>query len=232
MIIRFVLSLISGIVLSLIWWFLLWLAQDKTTSIDSRKPFISKQYYIGIMSASLFTIPIIIFSLFMPLYFEGPSFFKGAIYLLIFWALFVLSLIILGIITFYTFIYRIWSSIQDGHFARTTPVFAVVGFFIPFYNFYWIFQALPGFATDFNGYLKDRRINVPPLSSGLLITWGVLTVTSIIPVVGLFCGIANIFVTLLMISKVSDAINAAQVFKANQIPSIANSGFQPSPDFN
>jgi uncharacterized membrane protein len=50
------------------------------------------------------------------------------------------------------FIYRAWASIQDGH-VRTGPCKALGFLFIPFFNFYWIFQAVWGFAVDFNKYL-------------------------------------------------------------------------------
>src|SRR5215472_4189380 len=46
-----------------------------------------------------------------------------------------------GGIALLVLIYQMWQSIQDGH-ARTTPGKAVGFLFIPFFNLYWMFQAV------------------------------------------------------------------------------------------
>lgn len=50
---------------------------------------------------------------------------------------------------------RSWASIQDGH-ARTTPSSATAWMLVPVFGVYWVFQAVWGFARDFNAYL-DRH---------------------------------------------------------------------------
>ncbi|HUV53539.1 MAG TPA: hypothetical protein VMW64_10785, partial [Dehalococcoidia bacterium] len=57
---------------------------------------------------------------------------------------FILPLLIIPISIFVfvvvcVFIHKAWASIQDGH-ARTGPCKALGFLFIPFFNFYWIFQ--------------------------------------------------------------------------------------------
>jgi hypothetical protein len=121
-----------------------------------------------------------------------------------------MAIIATGAITFYLFIYRIWDSIKDGQTTRTTPGFAVGGLFIPFYNFYWIFQVLPGFAADFNNYKTQLRINTLPLSSTLLMTVCILTLASVVPALGILCAVINGFILLPMISQVLNAVNAAK----------------------
>src|SRR5438128_808183 len=54
-------------------------------------------------------------------------------------------------------LYKAWQSIQDGQ-ARTTPGKAVGFMFIPLFNLYWIFQAIYGFAVDYNKYTQRHNI--------------------------------------------------------------------------
>ena len=59
-------------------------------------------------------------------------------------------------------IYKIWSAIQDGH-ARTGPGRAVFLMFIPFFNLYWMFQAVYGFAKDYNALIERYGLYLPHL---------------------------------------------------------------------
>jgi len=59
------------------------------------------------------------------------------------------------------FIYNSWASIQDRH-ARTSPCRALGFLFIPFFNLYWIFQAIWGFAVDFNKYVIRNKVGTAP----------------------------------------------------------------------
>jgi MFS family permease len=106
------------------------------------------------------------------------------------------------------FVYKAWASIQDGH-VRTGPC-KVLGFlFIPFFNFYWIFQAVWGFAVDFNKYVVRNNVSAAPkLPEGLFLTYSILYVVAIIPFVGFAIGIANFVIGAILISKVCDAVNA------------------------
>ena len=49
----------------------------------------------------------------------------------------------------YIYLYRAWQCVAP-EFARSTPGKAVGFLFIPFFNFYWMFQAFLGLAKDYN----------------------------------------------------------------------------------
>jgi len=125
------------------------------------------------------------------------------------WPLLVLSipLVIYLFVVFCMFVHKSWSSIQDGH-ARTDPCKALGFLFIPFFNFYWIFQAYWGFAKDYNAYTARHAINnAPELPEGLFLAYCILIVLSIIPFVNFVTGIAAFIIFAVIISKVCDAVN-------------------------
>lgn len=106
------------------------------------------------------------------------------------------------------FIYRAWASIQDGH-VRSGPCRALGFLFIPLFNFYWIFQAVWGFAVDFNKYVARNNVSAAPrLPEGLFLAYSILYVAAIIPFVGIAISIANFIIGAIIISKVCDAVNA------------------------
>ncbi len=106
------------------------------------------------------------------------------------------------------FIYKAWASIQDGH-VRAGPCKALGFLFIPLFNFYWIFQAIWGFAVDCNKYMARNNVNsAPRLPEGLFLAYCILYVVSLIPFVGIVTGIANFVIAAILISKTCDAINA------------------------
>ncbi|HEU4388106.1 MAG TPA: hypothetical protein VFV34_09935 [Blastocatellia bacterium] len=110
-----------------------------------------------------------------------------------------------GAVVFCVLIYRMWAVIQDGY-ARTTPGWAVGALFIPFYNFYWIFQAFPGFAKDFNAFAE--RYQLPArLSTGVFTAYGVVCIISAIPYVGLLLVPAGYVLQLVLTSRVCRAVN-------------------------
>jgi hypothetical protein len=115
-------------------------------------------------------------------------------------------LLVYGMVIFSILIYRMWAAIQDGH-ARTTPGKAVGFLFIPFFNLYWVFQALPGYATDYNRYLERNSLNNPKLPRGLFITYVILDFAALIPFVGLLLVLINFVIALSMVSKVCNAVN-------------------------
>lgn len=98
-------------------------------------------------------------------------------------------------------VYKMWASIQDGA-PRMTPGKAVGFLFIPFFNIYWLFQVYPGFATDYNKYLQDKRIDAKPLSNGLMTSMAIFILFAI-PIV-------NWIVQTMAISKICDAVNAVR----------------------
>ena len=116
-------------------------------------------------------------------------------------------LVLCGSVFYLVALYKAWASIQDGH-ARTTPGKAVGFLFIPFYNFYWVFQAIPGFADDYNAYLDRAKISAPPMGRGLLQALAVLQVLSVIPFVGLLLSLVAMPMSWATVVKFCAAINA------------------------
>lgn len=98
-------------------------------------------------------------------------------------------------------VYKMWDSIRDGN-PRTTPGKAVGFLFIPFFNLYWIFQVYPGFADDYNRYIKEKNIQAQHVSRGLMTAMAVFILFSI-PVI-------NWIVQAMAISKICNAVNAVK----------------------
>jgi hypothetical protein len=72
-------------------------------------------------------------------------------------------------------LYKAWKAIQDGQ-ARTTPGWAVGLLFVPFYNFYWIFQAYWGLAKDYNSYISRHDISTSRLPEGLFLAYSIIPI--------------------------------------------------------
>ncbi len=106
-------------------------------------------------------------------------------------------------------VYRMWKAIQDGQ-ARTTPGKAVGFLFIPFYNFYWVFQAYWGFSKDYNAFIDRHSIATNRLPEGLFLAYAILSVAGVIPYVGMFVGIAGLIIFIILVVKICDAVNALQ----------------------
>lgn len=70
-------------------------------------------------------------------------------------------------------LHRAWSCLQPGGMARSTPGKAIGFLFIPFFNYYWIFQAFNGFAADWNRTVSsytDLKA-APRMSEGVFLTF-------------------------------------------------------------
>jgi len=110
-------------------------------------------------------------------------------------------------VVFVIVVYRMWGAIQDGH-ARTQPGRAVGFLFIPFFNIYWAFQALWGFAKDYNSYIERHGLNLRRLPEGIFVAYIMLCLGAWIPFLGWLLVAANVVVGTIMIAKVCDAVNA------------------------
>jgi hypothetical protein len=113
---------------------------------------------------------------------------------------------VLGCIIFH----RTWAAIQDGH-ARTTPGKAVGFLFIPLFNLYWIFQALPGFAKDYNRFIARHDLGAPALSEPFFLTATILTLSNIIigriPGVGIVYSAGVMIVMIALLNQLLTAVN-------------------------
>jgi hypothetical protein len=91
-------------------------------------------------------------------------------------------------------IYRIWSAVQDSH-APFSAAKASLLLLIPLFNMYWLFRALPGYATVYNAFTARYLLRVPRLSQNLILA------AMVVPVAGL--GFYWI-----VVRKLCDAVNA------------------------
>ena len=105
------------------------------------------------------------------------------------------------------FLHKLWSAIQAGS-PRTTPGRAVGFLFIPLFNCYWIFQAFWGWTCDFNSFVAAKSLRAPRMPEGLALAICILSIVSIIPVVGILCGIVNIFLMCIFASNACDGVDA------------------------
>jgi hypothetical protein len=105
--------------------------------------------------------------------------------------------------------YRMWTAIQDGQ-ARMTPGRAVGYLFIPFFNFYWVFQVIVGFASDFNAFVKRRGLTVVPLPRGLFIVFVVLGALGAIPYLEILAT-GWLVLGVIVIGQLCDGVNAIAV---------------------
>ncbi len=111
------------------------------------------------------------------------------------------------------FHYKAWKQIQDGY-QRTSAGMAVGFCFIPIFNLYWIFVAHLGLSQDLNAYLRRNQIATPAVSEGLALTFCILSVVSIIPVLGFFTGVGALVTGLILMHQVKVASMAIAKFKS------------------
>ena len=114
-------------------------------------------------------------------------------------------------VVFCILFYKAWSSIQDGH-ARTTPGKAIGFLFIPFYDIYWIFQAIAGFAMDYNSFTERHNITVPKLSHGLFIVFCIVSLVEglvwRVQLIGLPVAIVSFVIGLFVVNSTCKAVNS------------------------
>jgi predicted Zn finger-like uncharacterized protein len=72
-----------------------------------------------------------------------------------------------------TLLYKMWAVIA-AFGGRTTPSKAVWFLFIPYFNLYWIFQAIWGWTKDYNKICKNHDINLPRMPEGLALVISIL----------------------------------------------------------
>ena len=107
-------------------------------------------------------------------------------------------------------VYKLWATIQDGP-ARTTPGKAVGFLFIPFFNLYWVFQAIWGWSVDFNKYTAERGIAARRVPEGMALT---LCIISVIPYVNILASPVKIVISWIYLSRAIDGANAVRSARA------------------
>ena len=100
---------------------------------------------------------------------------------------------------------------------RTTPGAAIGLLFVPFFNLYWVFQAIWGFAKDYNQFIQRHGIKAAGIPEGLFLAYCILCLTGGIPMLGMILVLVNFALGLVMISKICDAVNAVAL-SPRQLP--------------
>ncbi|HEX8846296.1 MAG TPA: hypothetical protein VF791_16740 [Pyrinomonadaceae bacterium] len=203
-------NILGQVLLALTLWGGLRLSSGRS-SLDEvpHEPRISRGFYLGTLAATHGVTLFICLSVYSILRFTNiwrldEPMDRTPILLLLGLAL---LFVIYSVVVFCLLIYNMWATIQDGY-ARTTPGWAVGGLFIPFYNFYWIFQVFPGFATDYNGFAWRHGLYAPRLPTGLFIAYAVVTLLAAFPYLNLLLLPAGYVLQLIMVAQICRAVNA------------------------
>lgn len=112
--------------------------------------------------------------------------------------------LIASIVLFYILLYRNWQLIQDGY-ARTTPGRAVGFLFIPFFNFYWIFEAFPGLVKDTNAYIQRHGLPIRQQDAGLATAFCILSLLCLIPYLNYVIAVVLLVLQIIMAKNFRDA---------------------------
>jgi hypothetical protein len=84
------------------------------------------------------------------------------------------------VVLLYVLLYKAWSAIQDGR-ARATPARAVGFLFIPFFNLYWTFEAVWGFAKNYNRLVRRHGLDLELLPEWPFLIFSILTLSHFFP---------------------------------------------------
>ncbi|MCA9271587.1 MAG: hypothetical protein KDA31_00940 [Phycisphaerales bacterium] len=114
--------------------------------------------------------------------------------------------------------YKLWATLQDGN-VRTTPGKAVGFLFIPFFNLYWIFQSLYGWAVDFNRYIAERGIAAKRAPAGLVLT---VCILGVIPYVNIVAWPLTFTFMWIHFSRAISGANAIRAMRARQVMAQVN----------
>jgi len=122
-----------------------------------------------------------------------------------------LLVMVYGAVVYMVFLYKIWAAIQGVH-ARTTPGRAVGFMFIPFYNFYWVFQAVGGWAPDYNKLVEESGSGLMHASEGLGLALSIVYLVSFVsgfnPFGSAIVGLANTVLVAVFIQQGCSRVNA------------------------
>lgn len=136
--------------------------------------------------------------------------------------------LIYGAIIGYVLIYKIWAAIQ-GPTARTTPGKAVGFMFIPFFNFYWFFQAFWGWTKDYNALVAQKGVSAPRAPEGLALTMCILMLVGIIPFVGYVAALINVILLFVFYNAAINGANALAAAPAAPAAPAVEEGAPPPP---
>ena len=184
----------------------LWLSSDPPAAAGEAQPRLRKGFYLGTLAAAVGLSLLCVVVPYVMVSTEAWHQLRDLIPALILIGM-GLVLATYANVVWFVLIYRMWAAIQDGH-ARTSPRRAVGFLFIPFYNLYWLFQALAGFAKDFNAFARRHSIKARPLSPGLFVACGILLILAAVPVLDIFLLPALSVVALVMVARICAPVNS------------------------
>ena len=209
-------GILSAVLFALVFWAALWLSGSLASDEEAVKPRLRRPFYAGIWAATvgvawfLFANTVLLLVLgrwdLSQRSSRAASFGTEAVGVFLIFG-FASALALIASVLFVIVVYKMWAAIQDGH-ARTDPGRAVGFLFIPFFNIYWAFQALLGFAKDYNSYLERHGLNLRRLPEGIFVAYIILCLGAWIPVLGWLLVAANVVVGTIMIARICDAVNA------------------------
>lgn len=75
--------------------------------------------------------------------------------------------------------HKAWQTVQDG-MARTSAAKAIGFMLIPVFNLYWVFNAVWGFARDYNAFVKRHKLPVDPLPEWLFMAYCLCAVAGVV----------------------------------------------------
>lgn len=183
------------------------------------EPRISKGFYVGTLAVTNGVTLVVFLAIISILSFTKAWEFRRPQDVTPLWLLlgFVLLLATYGAVVFCHLIYKMWQTIQDGY-VRTSPAFAVGGLFIPFYNLYWAFKALPGFVPEYYAFAWRHGLYIPRLSQDVFTAYVIICIIGLIPFLNLLLLPAGYVLLLVMASEICKAVNAVPVVPPAPLP--------------
>lgn len=124
------------------------------------------------------------------------------------------AITLLGIGALLGLLHQGWTAIQPGK-PRTTPDKAVGLLLVPVFNFYWIFQAIWGWARDFNAHIREKTWEIRMIPEGLALAVCILMPFELLPPTGAHPLLAalgslrlvNLVLVFVLIHRVVNGIN-------------------------
>jgi hypothetical protein len=105
-------------------------------------------------------------------------------------------------------IFKAWTAINDGQ-QRTSPMAAALLMLIPLFNLYWMFQAIWGWAQDYNKYIARHNVaGAPQMNEQMFLFQPISLIACIVPLVGAIAGLAHLVLLFINASKMIDGMNA------------------------
>ena len=105
-------------------------------------------------------------------------------------------------------LYKAWTAINDGQ-QRTSPTAAALLMLVPFFNLYWMFQAVWGWSQDYNKYVARHNLTAAPkMNEQMFLFQPIAMLACIVPIVGGLAALAHLVLVFLNGSSMIDGINA------------------------